>query len=173
MNEVFEIIKIVIPAAIVAYGSFAIIKSFLERQNNAELNQTKALIAKDLVPLRLQAYERLTIFLERISLNSLILRVNDPSFNARELHQLLIATIREEYNHNISQQIYVSQEIWDRVRSAVEETIGIINYAYQQVNRDQPAIELAKKIFDTVINEHRDPVSPVLELIREEVRKNF
>ncbi len=173
MFEIFELLKIIVPAAIVAYGSFSIIKAFLAGQQSSESLKAKTLISKEVLPLRLQAYERLAIYLERISLNALIMRLNDPAFTAREFHQVLIASVREEYGYNISQQIYVSQNIWDRVKAATEEVIGIINYAAQVVDKDAPAIELAKKIFDIVINENREPTAAVLEAVKNEVGENF
>jgi hypothetical protein len=173
MNEILELLKIIVPAAIVAYGSFSIIKAFLARQESSEVIKSKALVSKEVLPLRLQAYERLAIYLERISLNSLILRLNDPSFNAKEFHMVLVSAIREEYSHNLSQQIYVSQQVWDSVKSATEETIGIINYSAQKVDREAPSIELAKRIFDSVISEQKEPISAVLEMVKKEVQENF
>ncbi len=82
---------------------------------------------KTITPIKLQAYERIVLFLERISTESLIMRTVKPGMTAQQLHSALIANIRSEYEHNLSQQIYMSNEAWEMVKNAKGTVIRIIN----------------------------------------------
>ena len=111
---------------------------------------------KDIIPLRLQAYERLTVFLERISLNNLLGRVYQPGLTVREFHLELLSSIRAEFEHNISQQIYVSQEVWNSVRSAREEIVKIINTAASSIDPNAKGAELSKIIFENLMKDENN-----------------
>ncbi len=77
--------------------------------------------------MKLQAYERLILLADRIALPNLISRSNQPGLSAREMQNLLVQTIRQEFDHNITQQIYVSPEAWDAIRNLKEQNMLIIN----------------------------------------------
>src|SRR2546423_2199348 len=83
--------------------------------------------SKATLPLKLQAYERLVLLADRIALPNLISRVNDTGMSAKEMQVILTQTIRQEFEHNITQQIYVSPEAWEAIRSLKEQNILIIN----------------------------------------------
>ena len=75
------------------------------------------------VPLRLQAYERMALFLERIEPNQLVLRIHNPGLSVPEEQNLLLTAIRSEFEHNLSQQIYISNEVWNQIYLAKEDTV--------------------------------------------------
>src|SRR5204862_1036100 len=102
------------------------------------------------LPLRLQAYERLVLFMERIAPGPLVLRVHKSHMTSGMLHGELIATIREEFEHNVTQQIYVSDKAWGKVRQAREETMRLINLSYEQVGDVSSGTELSRQIFENV-----------------------
>src|SRR6185503_18503640 len=77
--------------------------------------------------LRLQAYERLVMFIERISPRQMIPRIYDPSMTVQDLQQALVITIRSEFEHNLSQQIYVSQNVWETVKNVKEQEINMVH----------------------------------------------
>jgi hypothetical protein len=77
--------------------------------------------------LKLNAYERLVLLADRIALPNLISRVNQPGLSAREMQSLLTQSIRQEFEHNITQQIYVSAEAWNAIRNLKEQNTLIIN----------------------------------------------
>jgi hypothetical protein len=125
---------------------------------------------KKTLPLILQAYERLTLFLERITIDSLVVREQDDDFTARDFHQHLLGEIRAEYEHNLTQQIYISGDAWNVVRNAKEATINMINRAAIQVNPDGPALELSKKIIEIQMEVETSPTQLALDFLRNEVR---
>jgi len=126
------------------------------------------------MPLKLQAYERIVIFLERINPNVLIVRVNKNNFTAHQLHLELIKTIKSEYEHNLSQQIYVSYGAWELVKTTKEEIIKLINISSTKVPHDSNSNELAMMILNICANlEKKLPNDVALEYIKKEVNQIF
>lgn len=125
------------------------------------------------LPLRLQAYERMCLFLERITPNSLLLRLVPSAMSALELHQILLHEIREEYNHNVAQQLYISTQAWEQIVSAMNETVAVINQAASEVNGEAPPADLAKKVFSHVIEREIQPSTHALKVLKEEIRNIF
>jgi hypothetical protein len=101
--------------------------------------------------LQLQAYERLILLTDRIAIPNLIHRVNQPGFNAREMQSLLIQSIREEFEHNITQQIYVTAEAWDAVRNYKEQNLLIINQIASFMPEGATGFELNKHLLDLLV----------------------
>jgi hypothetical protein len=128
---------------------------------------------KIILPLRLQAYERIVLFLERIAPNNLILRVNRPEMNVIQLQSALIKAIREEFEYNLSQQLYISSKAWEMVNNAKEETIKMINMAAGQVPEAASSAELVRAIFDRMVNTDKLPVHVTLEMVKNEIRQTF
>src|SRR5450432_3509387 len=128
-TDALEILKYVLPSVIVLLASFFTLRSFLDSEYKRRELEFRVQHYKDSLPIRLQAYERLTLFLERISPSNIISRTNKPDMNARDLQIALIQTVRSEYEHNLSQQIYVSSEVWNLIVDTKEEIVGIINSA--------------------------------------------
>lgn len=173
MEVIAEIIKISIPAALVLYGMYLTAKSFLSKEFEAKLVQLRSTQQKEIIPLRLQAYERITLLLERTSLPNLIVRLDDQNYNVAFFRGLLIETIRAEYGHNISQQIYMSQEAWNLVKQAIEETISEINIAAEQLSPEAPSQQLAKLLLERKMNAPYDFIEKAQQFIKEEVKSLF
>lgn len=103
-------------------------------------------------PLRLQAYERLVLLCERIALPNLISRVSIPGISAREMQMLLMESIKQEYEYNISQQVYVSEVAWDAVRNLRDQSLLIINQIANLLPPDARAGELNKQLLEVIMN---------------------
>jgi hypothetical protein len=117
------------------------------RLNQDKIMLEKSLAAqKQLLPVRLQAYERLVLFLERISPASLVMRCMDEAHNARQLQSILLRNVREEFEHNNSQQLYVSASAWGMVKTAREEVVQLINRSESELKEDAGKDELARLI---------------------------
>ena len=104
-------------------------------------------------PLQLQAYERLVLLCERISLPSLISRVSQPGLSAREMQVFLIESIKQEYEYNISQQVYVSTISWDAVRNLRDQNMLIINQIASILPADAKASDLNKQLLEVLMNQ--------------------
>ncbi|MDJ1469817.1 MULTISPECIES: hypothetical protein [Xanthocytophaga] len=173
MSYVLELLKILLPAGLVLYAMFLTMQSFLTKQFEQKLIEVKSKNIDLVLPIRLQAYERMCLFLERIAPNNLIRRVNNAEYNATELHSLLLSEVREEFNHNLSQQVYMSDEAWTQIKSAMEEIIVLINDSASNIPPDARGIELAKRIFEQLIEQNVDPTSRALKFIKDEIRVVF
>ena len=125
------------------------------------------------LPLRLQAYERMCLFLERITPNNLLLRLAPSAMSALELQTIILHEIREEYNHNVAQQLYVSSHAWEQIVNAMNETVAIVNQAAAEVSPEAPAADLAKKVFSHVIEKEIQPSTHALKVLKEEIRNVF
>jgi len=171
MQDILEILKYTVPSIVVFLTATVMIKyyfkSFLRERDRERILQDR----KKTLPLRLQAYERLSLFLERISVDSLVVREQSDDFSSRDFHQHLLASIRAEYEHNLTQQIYISGDAWNVVRNAKEGTIKMINRAAMQVNPDGPALELSKKIIEIQMEVENSPSHVALDFLRSEARQ--
>lgn len=106
-------------------------------------------------PLQLQAYERLVLLCERIALPNLISRLSQPGASVKEMQVFLIETIKQEYEYNASQQIYVSQVAWDAVRNLRDQNMLLINSMSRSLPADATGAELNRKIMESLIQEER------------------
>ena len=125
------------------------------------------------LPTRLQAYERMTLFLERISPQNLLVRLTATGMTSREFHQLLLTEIRNEYNHNVAQQVYMSENVWNLIKNAKEDLIVSINDASSEMKGDSTSLDLSKKIFEKSINKQVDPIAHALSELKNEIQQTF
>jgi hypothetical protein len=93
--------------------------------------------------------------------------------NARELQKRLLASIREEYEHNLSQQVYISIKAWEVVKNAKEEMIRVINVSASEVADEAPSMELAQKIFENYLSSEKPMVSNAIEILKRELAQLF
>jgi len=174
MNDpLVQILVAVLPSIVVFLTAFYMLKQFMSGRTMEQLADVRKEDRKHLLPLRLQAYERLTLFAERISPGTLLLRVHKGNMSSRMFHAELVTTIREEYEHNVTQQIYVSDKAWSKVRQAKEETIRLINLSYDQTGDTPSGTELSRHVFENVSKLAHTPSQECLVVIREDVRRLF
>lgn len=171
MDTFLEIMKYVLPSLVVMLTAFILIRQFLENEQRIREDRRKGEIDKLVVPLRLQAYERMILFLERINPSSLIMRISQPDMNTSQLHSSMIRTIREEFEHNLSQQLYISDNAWQHVKNSREEMVRLINIAASQIDQNAASHELAGAVFDAVLKEKGLPLEKALDFIKNEFRE--
>jgi len=123
-------------------------------------------------PLQLQAYERLVMLAERIALPSLVSRVNQGGITAREMQMLLLESIKQEYEYNATQQIYVSPVAWEAIRNLKDQNMHIINQVASVIPPDARGIDLNRQILEYVMTEKRGALHTiVLEALNYEAKK--
>lgn len=177
-----EVLLYFVPAFIVMLGMFILIKRFTEQQQNMlkkflerdiQLKSIEEKIGKqrEALPLKLQAYERLILFLERIAPNSILVRIHRGGMSAAQLQSDLVATIRAEYEHNLSQQLYVSEQAWEEVKDAKEDMIRIINNAFSHVGNNASGIQMSSNIFEQVLKLETLPTQKAIDLVKSEAKK--
>lgn len=168
-----HILLALLPAAVVFATAYYLLRMFFENERQARAAELRKGDHKQVLPLRLQACERLTLFLERISPGALVLRVHKSHMDAAKLHGHLVATIREEFEHNLSQQVYLSDATWLKVKQAKEETLRLINLSYEQTGGAGSSTDLSRKIFENLGRLSHTPSQEGLLALREEVRRLF
>jgi hypothetical protein len=173
MEILGDLIKITLPAGLVLLGMYLTAESLLRRNFEKSLVEIRSRATETLLPVRLQAYERMALFLERISPHNLILRVNQPGLTAAELQALMLREIREEFGHNLSQQVYMSEVVWTLIRNAMEDVLALINTSAQGLQAEAPSIDLARTIFETQMNKSGDSVQKALSELKKELAVFF
>jgi hypothetical protein len=168
-----EILKYTLPALIVFLTAYLLIRKFLE--NDRKLKKIDLLYKNDryILPIRLQAYERLILFLERISPESLLLRINRQGMTSKQLHTELLAAIRAEFEHNLTQQLYVSRESWEMVKNARTNLVNIINEAAKSIEPDSPSLKLSQAILEEMMEKEVSPVENTIDFIKREIKGLF
>ena len=173
MEAFLDILKYVLPSAITFLTSYFLVKNFLDRDHQKHLDSVRSENQKMITPLRLQAYERLILFLERSHLSGLVTRTHRSGMSARMLQSELIKTIRNEFDHNIAQQLYVTNRAWDSVRTAKEETIKTINLAAMKVSDEAQSMDLVNVLFEIITKVERLPTEIAVDMLKMEARQLF
>lgn len=158
------------PAALVFFTAYYLLKSFLRAEADRRKRTYRIGNQKIVTPLKLRAFERLTLLLERISLQSLVVRTQKSGMTSRNLQMELIKTIRSEFEHNLVQQIYISNKTWEAIKTAKEETTKAINIAATRVNENAESMELVNMIFEIISRLEKTPTEVALQILKEEAR---
>lgn len=173
MDAVIEFGKILIPASIVLYAAYLLVRTFINKEVELKKLEIRGRSIETVLPNRLQAYERMSLFLERMSPQNLLVRLNTNPMPSREFHQLLLSEIRNEYNHNVSQQVYMSEEVWEMIKNAKEDLIVVINESASEMEPESNSLDLAKKIFEKSVNKSIDPLAHALAELKREIQRTF
>lgn len=173
MEILIEFGKLLIPALLVLYAMYLTVKSVLEKDIERKEVDLKIKNYETILPLRLQAYERIALLLERISPNNIMLRLNNPGLSAKEFQIILVKEIREEYNHNLSQQIYIDEDTWVLIRKAVEDTINLINQSSMNLKEEAKGMDLTKAVFAEIMQNEVDSIKHALSQLKKEVSQFY
>jgi hypothetical protein len=169
----FQLALIILPAGAVLLTTIY----FIRRETAKEFRNFNLDLKKQrqefFLPLRVDAYQRAILLMERIHPNSLIMRHYNPGLPAMALQTTLLESIRQEFEHNIAQQMYISPAAWDLVRKSKEETVKIINLAGQQMEPTSLGLDLSSKIFEIVAQVGTLPTEIAVEALKKEVQELF
>ena len=167
VDKIFEVFLYAVPALITGMIAYY----FFKEHTKNEDGRRRFLLHKDLqvnsLPLRFQAYERMVLFLERISPSKLLVRVNPTGSDENAYESLIVATIEQEFEHNLSQQIYISEECWNIIVAAKNATIQLIRKA-GLLEKTGTADKLREVIL-TEMMEKRAPSDAAISFIKDEV----
>jgi len=165
-DEILQIFGFLLPAVVTGVVAFY----FFKMHTKNEEGRRRFLLQKDTkqhtVPVRLQAYERMALFLERIAIPSLVVRVAPKSSDKSAYEALLISSIEKEFDHNLTQQIYMTDECWSVIKAAKSATIQMIRKA------GMSETDSADKLREDVLTETMDKASPsatALTFVKKEI----
>jgi hypothetical protein len=173
MQAFFELLKYTVPSLVVLAAAYFLLKMFLTNEAEKTKMQLKLDVHKISLPVRMQAYERLVMLLERIEPAGLLVRTNLPGMSATQLQSALVQSIRSEFEHNLSQQLYVSDKAWEMMRNAREESIRRINMAAMKLTPEATSADLASLMLVNDIETEQSLIKSALDLLKSEARSYF
>lgn len=147
MELFFELLKYTIPALIVFFTAYFLLKALLDERQRIDRMILRQDAQKITLPLRLQAYERLTLLCDRVAIPNALLRIRMPGMNVAELQGALLLGISQEFEHNTSQQLFVSETLWRIIALAKEQTLTLITSAAEGLDPKADAEQLVEKLF--------------------------
>jgi len=166
-------IEITVLIGLVFLFIFALIWLITEFSRMRDELKERAGISNESLKLRLQAYERLTLFAERAGLKNLVSRTDYSGIGAGTLHAELVDTLKAEFDYNLSQQIYVSPEIWNALTKLKDQNIYIINQVAATLSHEATGLDLAKRILEYSLSEQAELNKIVLDALQFEAKKAF
>lgn len=165
---ILEILKFTIPGLVVFAAVYYVLKRFFAAQIDLEQIKYNKERKKEGLAIKLQAYERLALFCQRISVPSMISRLTMNEMTNKDLEKALLISVQKEYEHNMVQQIYVSDSLWRIIEAAKNQIIEIIVSAAATVNPSGNADELEQKVFDVYKELKIGPAQRAISAIRKE-----
>ena len=161
--------------ALAGWIFYLLVKRYFDNQQKERLLQMKIderrETLKVVTPIRLQAYERMALFLERISPDSLVLRCYQPGMDLKLLQGVMTKNIRDEWEHNLSQQVYLAPGTWARIREAKDEMVNLVNSSAVTLTDTDDPTRLAATIFASAAKHL--PTDKALEELHKEINELF
>lgn len=167
MEYFIEILKITLPALIVFLTVYVMMREYLGKQYEKSILDFKQAQMKTTLPLRLGAYERLSLMCERLSVQNLVLRLRTQESTVESLQYALMMAVQQEFEHNITQQVYVSENLWAIVKIAKEDTLACISEAATSLDPKAPSAALISSLVQ-VMSGRIQPLDRALVAIKNE-----
>jgi len=168
-----EFLKILLPSLLVFLAGYLAIDRLLREEANRRRTEITLGSQKLSLPIRLQAYERVTLFLERISPESLLVRVNEPGMSVHKMQSTLLSNIRAEWEHNLSQQLYISNEAWELVKNAKDNVVKLISISAEKINPKEQSMALSQSILEKLVELEQHPTAIAIDFLKREVKELF
>jgi hypothetical protein len=149
----------------------------LSKQGDKEITQLQFELKKQrqefFLPNRVEAYQRSILLMERLHPNSLVMRLHNPGLPAMALQAEFLKAIRDEYNHNVAQQLFVSPLAWKMIKDSKEEVIKLINLAGNQMTATSTGLQLSAKIFEILSQMDQIPSDITIDYLKKEFQDLF
>ncbi|OKS88285.1 DUF7935 family protein [Mucilaginibacter polytrichastri] len=169
INYLLDILKYLIAGLGVVGVAFVLIKPYIQRAERIQILEIKKSISNQTLPLRLQAYERMVLLIERVNPSNLLVRINAPAYTPQELHVIVLNEISTEYQHNISQQIYVSNEAWQVVKKVKEDTINLFNNVIRTLPENATGMDVSRLMLTHLNQLETDPYDIATAMIKKDL----
>lgn len=173
MDFFLDILKLTLPAVIVGGTAYLLLKALLDERQRMDVALLRNDAQKITLPLRLSAYERLMLLCDRADIANTMLRVRMPNMKVRELRGVLLMAINQEFEHNVSQQLYVSDTLWQIIRMARHNTLALVTSTGTDLNPDADAEALADALLKTLDEQSITPLQTAILAVRMEAGKLF
>lgn len=172
-NILLDILKLSVAGVGVVWVAFYLFKPYLDKNERLQILELKKSADNQTLPLRLQAYERVVLFIERINPASLLVRLNGSGFSAAELHYQAIQEVSSEYQHNITQQIYVSSRAWAVVRHLKDDTVNLLNSTLRALPENASGLDFSRALLTHLSQLEDNPYDTAASLVRKDLEELF
>ena len=171
LEIVLEILKFTIPALIVALTVYIMLHLHTSKEKQLKLLELKSKYSKETLPLQLQAYERLALLISRIAPEQLLIRLKNPNLKVNDMRNLLIQSIKQETEHNVTQQIYVSNSVWNAIMGFQQELMSVINTSAKELDPNESGLKLSEKVLEYYI-EHPEVINStkIMDILKSDVK---
>ena len=160
----YQVATVIIPALVILSFIHYLFRKEFDKYLGQKFNQQA--INDQLLSLKLQAHERIIVFVERINPSNILIRLHQQGISVADLQSLVINEINSEYQHNITQQLYINDETWNVVRKLKEDTISMIGNAAQGLSQEATGVDLSKKVLTHMAAMQENPYDLTLVLIK-------
>ena len=168
-----EVLKYAVPGALILFAVKLMADFQLKRQQFVVSRENGLELYKQHLPLKLNAYERAILFLERISPENIFVRVSSAGKTVAQYHRELIQEIRSEFEHNLTQQLYISNEGWQALVNAKEEILGAINQASRELKAEDEALALSKMVIQKMTASGHSPSHKARFVLKADIKRMF
>ncbi len=165
-----EVLKYVIPSLVVLFATWLVMHKLFRNEEQKRLWELKKLSQKEISPIRMRAYERLSLLLERTTPDHMLVDMPLAEMSVLQVQQRLMEIVRTEYDHNLSQQIYVSDEVWDLIVAAKEQMLAFVNSIAQQIPAGSTALDYAKVLITAYSSNGETANERALQALKDEAR---
>jgi hypothetical protein len=173
MDAFIEILKYTFPAALMLLLTYLLLSNFVDNEEKRRQFYLRKDLNKKALPMRFQAFERLTVFLERITPNHLVLRLKPGTMSIGAYRKTLVDAIRQEFDYNISQQVYISDSAWNNIVSAKSQVVSLINKTAAELGENASASDLGRKLIELEMEGEIFPTKAAILLLKHEAARNF
>lgn len=171
MDLLIELLKMSIPAIVVSVTVVFIISGYFRNSVDLREQELKLKTREVSLPLRLQAFERLVLLMERISINNLLIRLSSSGMSVQDYTFELIHTINQEFEHNLAQQLYVSNAAWEKVKGAKDTMILMVNSCAESLDRNAPASALVDMLLNQLSRQEIYVTTDAIFFLKKEAEK--
>ncbi|TFF40947.1 DUF7935 family protein [Mucilaginibacter psychrotolerans] len=172
-STLMAILKYTVAGIGVVYVAFYLFKPYLEKSQILQTLELKKGLSAQTLPLRLQAYERLVLFVERVNPANMLIRLGANQMPAAELHIIIINEIRNEYQHNVTQQIYVTERAWAVIKRVKEDTLAVVNSAVKALPEGANGLDLGRITLNHLSKLEDNPYDIAITLLRKDLEDLF
>ena len=173
MTTFLEILKYTVPSLVLFATIWLFLRTWSRQEDKRRNHEFNMHMKEDILPVRLQAYERIILFMERMAPESILMRLNRKGMTAGQLQAELQNSIRHEYEHNLSQQTYISEEAWQKVQTARNQVVKIINESAAELNEGASGASLGKLVLEKVMELKTPPSQAAVDFLKREVHELF
>lgn len=165
-----ETIQYMLPALLVLLATWLVMWKLLREEHLKRDHELKRNTQKEITPIRLRGYERLALLLERTTPEAMLRDLDVQTLNAQQISTLLVQRVRQEYDHNLSQQIYVSDAAWDAIIEAREQMVMFLSTTARQFPADADGLQVAQLMLTAYAQNGETPNQKALQILKDEVR---